>query len=390
MKTKTIIILAAVLILSSFTATFSEEKAKEENQKEISNTYQASCILKITASSEMLPPESIDKNIGYILRSSPVGGKAAREILGFRPEPNDYSPFRQNINVYIISSTSSSDDSSFHTMRLVVYFPDAKPAAEEFMSAIVEQLRVSLQKEFEQYSKQFEQRLDTAFKNARGDEEELRTLQNRLRRISGSYNLNRENILENITNLRESLNHIQRRMNEYDFMLNEFSEQIALARNKIVIELQNDEVLKELEKIVGFQKNRLDMVKKFVENDRAGASADAIEIAEAEEKLAKAKIDIAQRKEQIRISAGGEKIANINQRIVDISMKKSMDKIRSRTIHQELSEAEDILNRADDYEIVSLKIDIAKDALKDALWLQSELKSNIPLTPPTITIVGSE
>ncbi len=384
MKAKTIIILAAVLILSSFTATFSEEKAKEENQKEISNTYQASCILRITASSEMLPPESISQNIGYILRSSPVGGKAAREILGFRPEPNDRSPFRQNINVYVISSTSSSDDSSFHTMRLVVYFPDAKPAAEEFMSAIVEQLRVSLQKEFEQYSKQFEQRLDTALKNARGAEEELRTLQNRLRDISGTYNLNREDILKNITNLRESLNDIQRRMNEYDFMLDEFSVQIALARGKIDTELQNDEVLKELEKIVGFHQKKLNTVKMNIEAGNVAADM----LAEAEEKLAKAKIELAQRKEQIRISAGGEKVANINQRIVDISMKKSMDKIRSRTIHQELSEAQDILERADDYEIVSLKIDIAKDALKDALWHQ--LKSNIPLTPPTITVVGSE
>ena len=388
MKTK-MIFLAAVLFLSSVVPAFAEEKAKEESQKEISNTYHASCILKITASPEILPAEGI-KTIEYILQSSPVGGKAAREILGVHPDPLNPAPFGENIEVLLLSSIKISENSSTYTIRLLCHFPDVQtPAVEEFMFAIIEQLRLYLEKEYEQYFQRLELNMKAASENTIKAEVELRSLQSRLRDISGSFNLDRKAILENIANLQNELGGIEKRMKEADFMVNELSRQIAEASAKIDSALYNDVVLKELETILSSQQKSFDSVNKLVETGAANSS----QLFEAEEKLARAKIDIAQRKELIRKSAGGEKIEMLNQRIDDISMRKQQDMIVRETIDQQLGLAQNLLGRVDEYEIVGLKTDVAKEAYQRSIWSESELKAKMSLSsliPTTITIVGYE
>ena len=77
--TKTAVILLALVLLTATGAQSAEKPAK----KEISNTWTASCLVKITTDSSVLPLGIIA--IDYLTHSSGVAGKAAREVLDISP-----------------------------------------------------------------------------------------------------------------------------------------------------------------------------------------------------------------------------------------------------------------------------------------------------------------
>jgi hypothetical protein len=76
--TKSAVILLAMVLLTA--AQSSEKPAK----KEISNTYTASCLVKVTTDPAVLPGDIIA--IEYLMHSSGVAGKAASEVLKISPD----------------------------------------------------------------------------------------------------------------------------------------------------------------------------------------------------------------------------------------------------------------------------------------------------------------
>jgi hypothetical protein len=85
MKTqKLTAILAAVVLLSAAMA----QEAEQEQKEKVSNTFTASCLVKVTCDPAILPHtfETID----FLINSSGVAGRAAAEALGPREEPYEY------------------------------------------------------------------------------------------------------------------------------------------------------------------------------------------------------------------------------------------------------------------------------------------------------------
>ncbi|MDH4241508.1 MAG: hypothetical protein OEW48_18265, partial [Phycisphaerae bacterium] len=78
--TKTTVILLALVLLTAAGAQSDEKPAK----KEISNTRTASCLFKITTTETVLPLNEFA--VDYLLHSSGVAGKAAREVLDISPD----------------------------------------------------------------------------------------------------------------------------------------------------------------------------------------------------------------------------------------------------------------------------------------------------------------
>jgi hypothetical protein len=67
------------------------------------------------------------------------------------------------------------------------------------------------------------------------------------------------------------------------------------------------------------------------------------------------------------------------------------DEHRAGVKHQHLRQLEDAqksLEKSDEYEVLSIKSDIAKSSLKKALENLADLKRNADIVPPTITIMG--
>ena len=83
-----------------------------------------------------------------------------------------------------------------------------KPAAEEFMVALIENLRSALRGVFDQYRAKLDKQLNLAGEEAQRAEMDLVRMQARLREISGSRDLSRSVILRDISNLRRQLQDI--------------------------------------------------------------------------------------------------------------------------------------------------------------------------------------
>ena len=140
-----------VLVLGLFVtgnAASSEEK--------ISNTRQANCIIQVTINQSTLhlSPDAIKA----LIYSSSVKGKAYSKILDL---PLTYPvPI---INVDTIQGNITSSDIKTYLFGLSVSLEEyIKPVAEEFLQAIVRNLRASLEDAFEKYQADFYNQLATA------------------------------------------------------------------------------------------------------------------------------------------------------------------------------------------------------------------------------------
>ncbi len=77
---KHIVVLLVLILLISVTA----QSANNPAAAELSNTHVASCLVKITFDPLVLPLDDI--TIDYLLHSSSIGGRVAREILDISPD----------------------------------------------------------------------------------------------------------------------------------------------------------------------------------------------------------------------------------------------------------------------------------------------------------------
>jgi chromosome segregation ATPase len=128
-----------------------------------------------------------------------------------------------------------------------------------------------------------------------------------------------------------------------------------------------------------------------VEKLSASGRASTTELAEAQEKLTRARIELAQRQEQLSKSKGGNQIESLNSTLTNLSMQVAQYKAQLAGYEQQFAEAEALLAKADDYEMLSLKADIAKQSLQEVLIWRDRLSRQIRmLQPPAVSVIGAD
>jgi len=442
---RTIILLILVLL------TVGPARSAEKPAREISGTRKASCLVKVASDPAVLPVSY--ETICALLYSSGVGGKAAREILGISPDqisdvftidvlfettgdiqpgstrirrsmpqeiPDEYEdqmmmekemempimgpaktstarprssrttgtrPRRPTIRrtTTATSLTSAAEQTFFFQLSVFQLPDDAKPAAEEFMNALVDNLHSALFDAFNVYRNKLRDQLDLAQEEAARAEHELIDLQKSLREISGGRDLNRNRILSDISHLRESIQNS--RMDEASALatFEATTKRIAEIEAKTKEQLENDPVTKELQRILKLQLQHLENIQKLIEQGRASST----ELADAEEKLARARIELAKRQEQISKTAGSDRLDRLNAELANLSVGRAQYEAYFSNWRRQLDEAEQLLAKADTYELLSLKADIAKQNLEESLvWRDRMERKNRLLQPPTLSVIG--
>jgi len=382
--------LLPVLITLIFTA--SALCLPQEEKTELSNTMHASCVIKVVTTGDLVPRDdrSLRETIVFTLKSSNVGGKAAKEILGITPKAD----FWHHLIVYSVSMTEGPDDIYTNTVGLSIDLenvePAPAPAAEEFLFALVEEFRQSLNKSYKDSQRILAQQIALAQGNADYMEARLRNLQDEqadLRARSGLPNLSRDAILKDANNMKTKIAEEEFNLSSMDWRHDSVFEQIRFFRERIQEEtLDSNIVLKGLEELIDLHQKRLDTVNKQVEEGHVSAD----KIVEAEEKLARAKIELAQKKQQIKDNAGGNKIDQLKFQLNNFEIEKAETNKKIKYLHSRLGSTEALLRHADTYEILSLKVQVAKNALKNALYKLEEMKQQLNTMAPAVILVGSE
>jgi len=402
--TKQIVILLVLLLFTSVAA----QSANQSTAADISNTQIAGCLVKITFDPLVLPLD--DVTIDYLLHSTSVGGKVAREVLNISsdqiynifeikmlggsagrilPEDRKQRTDDRGQRPELLSSEqliSAAEQTIL--FRLSVKLPeDVKPAAEEFMVALVGNLRSTLVKAFENYELRFGSRLKLAEQEATRAETDLREKQKTLREIAGSHVLDRTKILANISRLRQEVQTAKMNQVSNQVIIDVTTKRIAEIQAKIKKQLENDTITIELQKIV-------ELIGRILAEAETQADAGKIlrsQVDEIKEKLARARIEIARRRESISKSIGGNQIESLNKGLADNLIQAVQDEASLTSLEQQLTEAESLLEKADDYELLSLKANVAKQNLQESiLWRDRTNRQIRLLQPPIVSILGGE
>ena len=468
---RTVVLLSLVLFIAGVV------QSAEKPAGEISNTRTASCLVKVTSDPAILPL-AFEKSVDALLRSSGVGGKAAREVLGISPDNIQdlieikYVQFLEFLDSATVQATPSAGPRStprgleeyeeleedYEEMMMeemmgtgtppyaprgssaaakqqpqqtsryrsrglydAYYFgrrptsearPTAaapsltlaaekaiifhlvvqleeniKPAAEEFMNGVIDNLRSALFNAFNVDRNKLRQQLELAQKEATRAEQNLVQMQHELRDISGSRDLSRPVILAEIRRLRGEIDNAEMDQARNRATMQATTKQIAEIEAKTKEQLENDTITKELERILNVQLQNLENTKKLADGGRARPA----ELADAEEKLARARIELARRRDEISRSEGGNRLSSLNTGLAAYSLNMAQNEAYFADLRRKLVETEDLVARADTYELLSLKADIAKQNLEEALLWRDRMERTIRLVqPPTITVLGAD
>ncbi len=396
---------------------------------QISSTQTASCLVKITFDPLVLSLDSV--TIDSLLHSTSIGGKVARETLDVSPDqalglfkvetlggtagsllPEPSPMIRPGSAGMMESQRRGQDYTSSATQpgttprmstiptlitpaaektilfKLQINLPqDVKPAAEEFMYALVNNLRSTLVKVFEDYKLRFESQLKLAEQEATNAESDLREKQKTLREISRSRILNRDQILADIYSLRQEEKTAKSNQATNRIIIDATTKKISDLETKITEQLENDAIGIEQQKII-------DLIGKLLveaEKQAKLGNIPASQVDEVKEKLARTRIEKAKRRESLSISYGGNLIASLNRELADRSIKVTELEATLVSLAKQIEEMESLLAKADDYELLTLKVEIAKQSLQESILWRDRISRQIRLLQsPTVSILGSD
>jgi hypothetical protein len=90
-------------------------------------------------------------------------------------------------------------------------------------------------------------------------------------------------------------------------------------------------------------------------------------------------------------SAGGDLIESLNRELADRSIRTAQSQAKIDAFSRQLAEAEEWLNKVDDHELLSLKADITKQNLREAIVWRDRISRQMRLIqPPSVSVLGGE
>jgi hypothetical protein len=391
MKTAKRFLVVLMLILPVVSLAQSQEKPATK----ISNTRAASCLVRVTCDPAVLPLNF--KSIDDLLHSSGVGGTAAREALDVSPDQAQELFTIGDMHELATDAPaqpSTNNPSAFAAKEQTYLFSlnvhlseEVKPAAEEFTNALISHLRLALDKTFKECASKLESRLDLAQKEAAQAEKDFRQTQDMLRKVSSSRDIDRHRILADIEDLRREIQQIKVDQASEGVVASAATQQIAEIKARIRTVLDRDAISGELGQLLSLQEENLENVEKLCKSGRASGA----DLADAHAKVARGRIDWTLRREQLSKSAGGNLIESLNSELANHAITQAQNQARLSSLEEQVKEADELLGKADDYELLSLKADAAAQNLREIILSRDRLSRQIRMSqPPSVSVVGGD
>jgi len=178
-------------------------------------------------------------------------------------------------------------------------------------------------------------------------------------------------------------------------------DQLEVITDRIGRELHRDPIAEQLRAIIDLHAERLDrMPEASVAGDEKRLSPEQVrrfadqladEKATVAENLAKAKIELARRREDLSRSAGGERLDDLNRDLAEIAINLAENEAALKLINQRLPKIEAHLKEAARFDPQASQIRFAQEALEAAGHNLNTLKIRLAqLHRPSVTILGAD
>ncbi|MHC4608935.1 MAG: hypothetical protein ACYS7M_01130, partial [Planctomycetota bacterium] len=381
-------ILCAVLVLSA-AATTGQTGPGEKGQQppaSLSNTRQASCLLKITWDPETLPLD--EQYLHMLVYSSGVAGHAAWKVFGERMwfggsfSTDDAT---SDVSISFFPMQAETDRGMAMAALEVSIPPQAvalQPAAEEFLAATCRRLRSVLIEAHRSDLRRVHEQQEQVRKEQAEAEQQLVRLQELRRTLcvqAGRNDLSREAILEQIQDLERDKQHLELELAGHEAQRGALEEQIAVISQRLETATDDDTVVAELEKVVKLRAEQLGRMHELVAKG-LGTSTDMVE---AQEPLAMAKVELAEQRRAAMERLGAGRVAELNEELARISIHAAEAAARLRFISQQLEQgrAKKLLELADHFEReVAVQLPLARAAVEFATQWRAELQRQVRMT----------
>jgi DNA-directed RNA polymerase subunit K/omega len=148
-----------------------------------------------------------------------------------------------------------------------------------------------------------------------------------------------------------------------------------------------DPITTELEKIVANRAQQLQLYEELVKNSTAPLNA----VDAAKYDLAKAQIDLLQRREELGRKAGNQELEGLTSKLAELSLQTMQTQSRIGGLEEAVRRAQALLPDADAYERRSIRAEVAKRVLAAAVVRLDRAEQRLRLMEtPSVTTVGGD
>jgi acyl-coenzyme A thioesterase PaaI-like protein len=161
-----------------------------------------------------------------------------------------------------------------------------------------------------------------------------------------------------------------------------------MARTRVELEhtQQNDEITRELQRILQTNEQLLSSLRTHFEAGRV-PEGDTIK---AQEGVAKARIELARRREELAKATGGGQLGAFGNELSAMAIDTAESHVRLQMLEQRLAETEAQIKEVSTFDPKATRVRTAREAMEVAERRVIELQRRIAnLEPPIVTVIGA-
>ena len=267
------------------------------------------------------------------------------------------------------------------------YPPDRKPAARLFMKGLIAHFRVLLLNVCEEEKHRIQEQIRAAADEMDLAERKLDEIQTELRTMSASYSLSQGTIRNEIAAMQAELESLRLKQATDAVFRQTLLGRIDEVRGKVGQSSMKDPITTELETIVTNRMKQLELSEELVKSKTAPLNT----VDAARYDLAKAQIDLLQRREELGRNAGNQELEGLTNKLAELSLQTMQTESRIGGLEEGIRRAQALLPGADAYERKSIRLEVAKRALEEAVVRLDRAEQRLRLMEaPSATVVGGD
>jgi hypothetical protein len=163
-------------------------------------------------------------------------------------------------------------------------------------------------------------------------------------------------------------------------------EQIAATQAAAKQRLAEDSVTRELQRLLATSEDTLAQLKKAADAGRASM----VDVSRGEEGVAKARIDLARRQEELTRQAGGGQLEEFTKELSRMAIDKAEKEAQMQVVRKQLDEVQKQLMQALTFDPEAARLRLAQEALDITGHRVAELQTRLAdLQPPTVLVIGA-
>jgi len=382
-RTTGLLVLFATSMMTATVATSQQARATTEDPRPAAETRWARCLLRIVGQSNVI--SFSDDIVRRFVYGDDARLRVIKDVLGPISE-TAFGGSSRFVEIRTLERQASEASNEISLLlSLEVCLPSGvKPAAEEFLKAIVSNFREAVEVVYRSEYDRLANQTQVMQEQIAYAERELKEIQRSLVEFS-DWDFSYDGLRKSITLLNAHLQDLQMDRALQEARRDSVLKRIAEIREEADRILRDDTIATELGQIINRRVGELKNAKGKVD---AGMLPQG-DLAAMEDKLAMAKIDLARRREELAKTGSAAGLAQLTAELTTITLERDRMEAREQQLRRQLDQARAMLERSSDYERLEIKCDIARKNLMEAETANSKANQRLRMFQmPTITVVG--